>query len=74
LSLILLDLHLIIKSAFSLSPTTDALQRTTSAVTIFQGGVKENVIPSYAEFTVNHRIHSKQSCAEVSNNLGSFLE
>ena len=48
-----------------MNPVTDALQRTTTAVTVFNGGHKDNVIPSYAEFIVNHRIHSSQSCAEV---------
>ncbi len=48
---------------FSKSPTMDALQRTTTAVTMFHGGIKDNVMPSYGEFIVNHRIHSIQSCA-----------
>lgn len=43
----------------------NALQRTTTAITMFHGGVKDNVLPSYAEFIVNHRIHSLQSCAEI---------
>lgn len=43
----------------------NALQRTTTAVTIFRGGHKDNVMPAYAEFVVNHRIHSLQSCAEI---------
>lgn len=41
--------------------------RTTTAVTILRSGIKENVLPSYAEFYVNHRIHSLQSCKEVLN-------
>lgn len=28
-------------------------------------GQKDNVMPSYGEFYVNHRIHSRQSCAQV---------
>jgi carboxypeptidase PM20D1 len=39
--------------------------RTTTAVTIFNAGVKDNVMPSYGEFYVNHRIHSRQTCAQV---------
>ena len=46
-------------------PQTDALIRTTTAVTIIKGGTKDNVIPSYAEFVVNHRLHSLDSCADV---------
>ena len=52
-------------SFLSGSPQLDALQRTTSAFTLFNAGTKENVNPSYAEFTVNHRIHSLQNCKEV---------
>lgn len=47
----------------------DAIQRTTTAVTIFQSGQKDNVLPAYAEFVVNHRIHSLQSCAEVFHDI-----
>jgi acetylornithine deacetylase/succinyl-diaminopimelate desuccinylase-like protein len=46
-------------------PVVDTLQRTTTAVTIIKSGYKSNVLPSYAEFTVNHRIHNAQSCREV---------
>lgn len=43
----------------------DVFQRTTTSITIFKGGIKENVIPTYAEFVVNHRIHSLQTCQDV---------
>lgn len=49
----------------SKTPTTDAIMRTTTSVTIVKGGYKENVVPSYAEFVVNHRIHSLQTCKDV---------
>ena len=38
------------------SPTTNAMVRTTTAVTIFQAGTKENVLPSRARAVVNFRI------------------
>ncbi|HEV2705024.1 MAG TPA: M20 family peptidase [Pyrinomonadaceae bacterium] len=38
------------------SPTTAASVRTTTAVTIFQGGIKDNVLPSRARAVVNFRI------------------
>lgn len=38
------------------SPTTAASVRTTTAATIFQGGVKDNVLPSRARAVVNFRI------------------
>lgn len=44
---------------------TNAFVRTTTAVTIFNSGVKINVIPSHAEAYVNLRIHSAQTLQEV---------
>ncbi|XP_047424544.1 N-fatty-acyl-amino acid synthase/hydrolase PM20D1.2 [Mugil cephalus] len=46
-------------------PDTNAFVRTTTAVTMFNAGVKVNVIPSIAEAYVNLRIHSAQSLQEV---------
>nr|XP_033774719.1 N-fatty-acyl-amino acid synthase/hydrolase PM20D1 isoform X2 [Geotrypetes seraphini] len=46
-------------------PSTNALVRTTTAVTLFQGGVKANVIPPFANATVNFRIHPAQTVEEV---------
>ena len=39
--------------------------RTTTAPTIFQAGVKANVLPSTARAVVNHRILSGDSSADV---------
>jgi carboxypeptidase PM20D1 len=41
---------------FLSSPTTAASVRTTTAATIFQGGIKDNVLPSRARAVVNFRI------------------
>uniref|UniRef100_A0A8C2FNU6 Peptidase M20 domain containing 1, tandem duplicate 2 n=1 Tax=Cyprinus carpio TaxID=7962 RepID=A0A8C2FNU6_CYPCA len=46
-------------------PDTNAFVRTTTAVTMFNSGVKINIIPSYAEAFVNFRIHSAQTLQEV---------
>ncbi|XP_028265605.1 N-fatty-acyl-amino acid synthase/hydrolase PM20D1.2 [Parambassis ranga] len=46
-------------------PDTNAFVRTTTAVTMFNAGVKVNIIPSHAEAYVNLRIHSAQSLQEV---------
>lgn len=43
----------------------DALAKTTTAVTMFNAGVKVNVIPSVAQATVNFRIHPAQTVQEV---------
>ncbi|KAH0618886.1 hypothetical protein JD844_018410 [Phrynosoma platyrhinos] len=46
-------------------PTTNALVRTTTAITMFHGGIKSNVIPPSANATVNFRIHSAQTVDQV---------
>ncbi|KAG1961968.1 M20/M25/M40 family metallo-hydrolase [Pimephales promelas] len=46
-------------------PDTNAFVRTTTAVTMFNSGVKINVMPAYAEAFVNLRIHSAQTLQEV---------
>ncbi|XP_040049624.2 N-fatty-acyl-amino acid synthase/hydrolase PM20D1.2 isoform X2 [Gasterosteus aculeatus] len=46
-------------------PETNAFVRTTTAVTMFNAGVKVNIMPSLAEAYVNLRIHSAQSLQEV---------
>ncbi|KAM6925060.1 N-fatty-acyl-amino acid synthase/hydrolase PM20D1.2-like [Xenentodon cancila] len=46
-------------------PDTNAFVRTTTAVTMFNAGVKVNVMPSLAEAYVNLRIHSAHSLKEV---------
>ena len=47
------------------SPTTNAMVRTTTAVTILQAGTKENVLPSHARAVVNFRILPGDSVAGV---------
>ncbi|KAF4078226.1 hypothetical protein AMELA_G00196910 [Ameiurus melas] len=46
-------------------PEMNAFVRTTTAVTMFNAGVKVNVLPSHAEAVVNLRIHSAQTLQEV---------
>ncbi|CAG04004.1 unnamed protein product [Tetraodon nigroviridis] len=54
-----------IKRILERKADTNALVRTTTAVTMFNAGVKVNVIPSAAEAYVNLRIHSAQSLQEI---------
>ena len=49
----------------SANPFTNALTRTTTAVTMFNAGVKSNVISPYAEAIVNFRIHPAQTIEQV---------
>ena len=46
-------------------PMPNALIRTTSAVTVIQAGMKENVIPSQASALINHRIHPSDTIDSV---------
>ena len=57
----------VVSAIMSADPATDATQRTTTAVTIFEAGIKENVIPGVAEAVVNHRIHTDDNVEAVRN-------
>ncbi|MBW7858036.1 MAG: M20 family peptidase, partial [Leptonema sp. (in: Bacteria)] len=46
----------IVKSQFEKKGSTNAMLRTTTALTIISGGDKENVLPGHAEATVNFRL------------------
>jgi len=46
-------------------PKTAAVVRTTTALTIFRSGDKENALPATATAIVNHRIHPNDSVASV---------
>ena len=47
------------------TPTTNAMVRTTTAVTMFQAGTEENVLASRARAVVNFRILPGDSTASV---------
>jgi carboxypeptidase PM20D1 len=51
------------------NPTTNAMIRTTTAVTIFQAGAKENILPTQARAVVNFRILPGDSVADVVNHV-----
>ncbi len=55
----------LLASQLSKAPETDALLRTTTAVTMSSGGVAENVLPEQAVASVNFRIHPRDSVADV---------
>ncbi|XP_073175982.1 N-fatty-acyl-amino acid synthase/hydrolase PM20D1 isoform X2 [Lepidochelys kempii] len=68
LNLIMTNLWLfspIISRIFEQKPSTNALIRTTTAITMFNAGIKSNVIPPSAKATVNFRIHPSQKVEEV---------
>ena len=54
-----------ILSAYEKTSTGNALVRTTTSPTMFNSGVKDNIIPLAARATVNFRILSESSVEEV---------
>lgn len=55
----------ILRGILLAQPTTAAMLRTTTAVTIVNGGVKSNVLPPTATAIVNRRIHPRDTVASV---------
>lgn len=54
-----------VRKTLSASPTTNAMIRTTTAVTMIDGGVKENVLPARAHAAVNFRLMPGERIADV---------
>jgi carboxypeptidase PM20D1 len=55
----------LVKRQLAASPATNALIRTTTAATMFEAGVKENILPGKARAVVNFRVLSGDSMASV---------
>ncbi|MBZ4400811.1 M20 family peptidase [Myxococcus sp. AS-1-15] len=55
-------------------PTTNAAVRTTTAVTMFQGGVRDNVLPTSARAVVNFRILPGDSVDGVLAHVRSVVD
>ena len=60
--------------AFSRVPALDAMVRTTTAVTLFQAGVKENVLPSRARAVANFRIHPSDTIESVTDHVRRTID
>jgi carboxypeptidase PM20D1 len=56
------------------SPATNAMVRTTTATTVFQGGTKDNVLPSYAKAAINFRILPGDSIAAVVEHVRQVVD
>lgn len=63
----------LIKSQLSDTPSTNASLKTTSAVTVFQGGEKANVLPQNARAIVNFRIHPRDSIKKVMDHVKDVI-
>jgi carboxypeptidase PM20D1 len=55
----------LVRSQLAKTPPGDAFQRTTTAVTMLDSGVKDNVLPQSAKATVNFRIYPGDTQAQV---------
>lgn len=55
----------VVESQLAASPATNATVRTTTAATMFEGSIKENVLPTHARAVVNFRILPGDSIAGV---------
>lgn len=55
----------LIERVLESSPASNATLRTTTAVTMIEGGVKQNVLPAEAKATVNFRILPGDTSADV---------
>ncbi len=55
------------------SPSSAAMLRTTTALTVVRGGVKENVIPAEARALVNFRLLPGDSASTVQEHVEQFL-
>jgi len=64
----------LVEWALSRNSTTDAVIRTTTAPTMLEAGVKDNVVPSTARAVVNFRILPTQSVGEVFRHVEETLE
>ncbi len=57
----------LLKKQFSKKPTTNATIRTTTAVTLINGGIQNNVLPTQASATINFRIRPGDTIEDVEN-------
>jgi carboxypeptidase PM20D1 len=55
-------------------PATNAMVRTTTAVTVFQAGTKDNVLPSYARAVINFRIATGDSITKVHEHVRRVID
>jgi carboxypeptidase PM20D1 len=59
---------------FATLPPLNAMLRTTTAVTIFEGGVKNNVLPRHARAVVNFRIHPNDRVEDVAEHVRRVID
>jgi carboxypeptidase PM20D1 len=56
------------------SPATNAMVRTTAAVTMFHAGTKDNVLPGYARAVINFRILQGHRVRDVTDHVRRVID
>jgi carboxypeptidase PM20D1 len=64
----------VVQRILEASPDSNATLRTTSAVTIFRAGTKDNVMPSKATAVVNFRLLPGDSIADVAEHVRKVVD
>lgn len=64
----------VIESRLSDFPHTNAAMRTTIAPTIFNAGIKTNVLPAHAEAVLNFRVHPDDNVESVVEHVETTIE
>lgn len=64
----------IVKMQAEANPTTNAMIRTSTALTVVSGGIKENVLPAHAEALVNLRLLPGDSIAKVCDRVRKIIK
>jgi carboxypeptidase PM20D1 len=64
----------LVEAVMAGNPALDAMQRTTTAVTMVSGGVKSNVLPSHAEATVNFRIRPGDTAQSIREHIRKAID
>ena len=64
----------LVEAVMAENPALDAMQRTTTAVTMIEGGVKANVLPSHVRATVNFRIRPGDTVDDVRRHVQETVD
>jgi len=64
----------LLKRVLASIPHTDASIRTTTATTIFESGIKDNLIPTVARAVVNFRLHPSDTIDDVVNHVRRTIQ
>lgn len=62
-----------IESQLSAAPTTNAMIRTTTAPTMLEGSIKDNVLPIAAKASVNFRLHPRDTTESVKDYVEGLI-